>query len=134
MKQQSKLSERFQIRSGASWEEQHAYSRALAVGKHIFISGTTAVEGSEIRHPGDFYAQTQFILQKIDQVLKQGGFQSSDVARTRLFITNIDHWQEVSQAHREFFEGINPASTMVEVSRLIDDRLLVEIEVDAVKG
>jgi enamine deaminase RidA (YjgF/YER057c/UK114 family) len=85
-------------------------------------------------HPGDVYAQTQYILEKIEKVLTDAGFNLSDVVRTRVFVTNIDQWQEVSRAHHEFFAGINPASTMVEVSRLIDNRLLVEIEIDAIKN
>lgn len=121
------------ISSGSPWETVVAYSRAVQVGNHISVSGTTASnEAGEVQSPGDPHGQTVFILQKIERALDECGATLGDVVRTRIFVTNIDQWEEIGRAHQQFFEDICPACTMVEVSRLVDERLLVEIEADAI--
>ena len=123
------------ISSGTPWEATVGYSRAVRVGDLIFISGTTASdEDGQTVSVGDAYGQTQFILRKIESALREAGAELTDVVRTRLFVTDIDRWEEFGNAHGEFFSTIRPAATMVEVSRLINPDHLVEIEVDAVIG
>ena len=114
------------ISSGAPWEPIVGYSRAVRVGQFVAVAGTTATEAS------DGYGQAMGALRKIEAALKQAGASRRDVVRTRLFVRNIDNWQEIGRAHREFFGDILPATTMVEVSRFIDPAILVEIEADAV--
>jgi len=110
-----------------------AYSRAVRTGQHVFVAGTTAStsDGAAVA-PGDAYGQTVYILRKIEAALADVGARLSDVVRTRMFVTDISRWEEIGRAHGEFFAGINPVATMVEVRRLIDPDHLVEIEVDAV--
>ncbi len=121
------------ISSGAPWEATVGYSRAVRVGSQVYVAGTTAVdENGQTLCPGDPYRQTKAILRKIEQALQEAGATMHDVVRTRLFVTDINHWQEIGRAHGEFFGDVRPAATMVEVSRLISPDLLVEIEVDAV--
>ena len=123
------------ISSGTPWEASVGYSRAVRVGNLIFVSGTTASdEDGQTVSVGDAYGQTQFILRKIESALREAGAELTDVVRTRLFVTDIDRWEEIGNAHGEFFSTIRPAATMVEVSRLINPDHLVEIEVDAVIG
>ena len=117
--------------SGAKWEDVVGYSRAVLVGNQLEVSGTVATDESGTVGKGDFYQQTKFILQKIEKVLQQAGFELKDVVRTRIFVTDITHWEEVGKAHGEFFRDIKPATSMVEVSALIDSDYLVEIEVTA---
>ena len=124
---------RTNISSGTIWEEKVGYSRAVKIDNQIFVSGTTAVdEKNEIIGLNDPYEQTKFILIKIRSALEKAGSSFDDVVRTRMYVTNIDDWEAISKAHGEVFSKIKPASTMVEVSRLIAPELLVEIEVDAV--
>ena len=126
------MSARHNVFSGTSWEDAIGYSRAVRVGNRIFVSGTAAVdEGGTVAGPGDAGAQTRFIIHKIESALAACGGSLSDVVRTRNFLTDIDNWVSVGAAHKEAFGEIRPAATMVEVSRLIDPGLLVEIEVDA---
>lgn len=114
------------------WEEFVGYSRAVKVGSRIYVSGTTAVdENGKIVGVGSSYLQTRFILQKISNVLTEMNADLSDVVRTRMFTVNINDWIEISRAHSEFFKDIKPASTLVEVSNLIEPELLIEIEVEA---
>ncbi len=120
--------------SGAKWEDIVGYSRAVLIGNHLEVSGTVATNESGTVGKGDFYLQTRFIIQKIESVLKQAGFTLEDVVRTRIFVTDISKWEEVGRAHGEFFKNIKPATSMVEVSALIDPEYLVEIEVTAIKG
>ncbi len=120
------------ISSGAKWEEIVGYSRAVVVDGRIEIAGTTAIKNGQIVGADDAYLQTKCILELIENVLKSSGSKLSDVVRTRIFVTNISNWEEVGRAHGEMFKDIKPATTMVEVSRLIDEKILVEIEASAI--
>jgi enamine deaminase RidA (YjgF/YER057c/UK114 family) len=119
--------------SGAKWEDIVGYSRAVLIGNHLEISGTVATDENGVVGKNDFYAQTKFILLKVEKVLHQAGFTLQDVVRTRMFVTDIAHWEEIGTAHGEVFKDIKPATSMVEVSALIDPDYLVEIEVTAIK-
>lgn len=121
--------------SGAKWEDIVGYSRAVQVGNVLEVTGTVAVdEQGEVVGKCDFFRQTQFALQKIEKVMEQAGFTLKDVVRTRIFVTDISHWEEIGKAHHQFFSAIKPATTMVEVSALISPEYLVEIEVSAMKA
>ncbi|HOX83278.1 MAG TPA: RidA family protein [Chryseolinea sp.] len=126
--------ERKNFSSGAKWEDIVGYSRAVQLGNQLEVSGTVATDDNGVVGKGDFYLQTKFIIAKIEKVLHQAGFTLNDVVRTRMFVTDISHWEEIGKAHGEFFKNIKPATSMVEVSALIDPDYLVEIEVTAVKG
>ena len=124
---------RLKVSSGAKWEDIVGYSRAVKVNNQVFVTGTVAVDADNNLVGGDSaYLQTQFILQKIEQVLQQCGASLNDVVRTRLFVTDISRWEEYGKAHGEVFANIKPCTTMVEVSKLIAPEYLIEIEVDAV--
>jgi enamine deaminase RidA (YjgF/YER057c/UK114 family) len=126
---------RTNILSRSPFEPLRGYSRAVQVGDTLYISGTTAMNyKGDVTAPGDAYEQTKTILQTIKTVLAARGFSIQDVVRTRLFVTNISKWEDYARAHREVFENVRPASSMVQVSKLVDPRLCVELEVDAVKG
>lgn len=120
------------ISSGSPWEDIVGYSRAIRVGNVIEVAGTTAMDGDMLIGKGDIYAQTIFILKKIERALAAAGGSMNDVVRTRMFVTDITQWKEVGKAHGQFFAAVKPVATMVEVSRLINDDLLIEIEVTAI--
>jgi enamine deaminase RidA (YjgF/YER057c/UK114 family) len=121
--------------SGAKWEDIVGYSRAVQVDKQLEVTGTVAVnEKGELIGKGDFYKQTQFILQKIKGVMESAGFDITDVVRTRIFVTDISQWEAVGKAHQEVFGSIRPATTMVQINALISPEYLVEIEMSAIKS
>jgi enamine deaminase RidA (YjgF/YER057c/UK114 family) len=121
--------------TGAKWEDIVGYSRAIQVANQIEVSGTVAVDDfGDVVGKGDAYVQTRYILEKIEKVLNEAGFELIDVVRTRIFVTDISQWKQVGKAHGQFFRNIKPASSMIEVSNLINPEMLVEIEISAVKG
>jgi len=126
------MQEREKYSSGAKWESIVGYSRAVKVGSRIYVTGTTATdENSEIVGVGDAYAQTVQTIKNIEKALKALGATLENVVRTRMFVTDISRWEEYGRAHGEFFASIMPATTMVEISKLIDPQMLIEIEADA---
>ncbi len=125
--------ERQRTFSGAPWEEQVGYCRAVRAGDHVYVTGTAPMnDDGTVHEPGDGYAQAKRCFEIIREALDELNASLADVVRTRMYVTDINHWEEVARVHGEFFGDIRPASTMVEVSRLIDPELLVEIEADAV--
>jgi enamine deaminase RidA (YjgF/YER057c/UK114 family) len=127
--------ERINYSSPSVWEPLRGYSRAVRAGDHLFISGTTAVSATgEVVAPGNAYDQTVFVLERVRKILERCGFSMEEVVRTRLFVTALSTWDEYARAHRMAFKHIRPASSIVQVARLVDPRLMIEIEVDALKG
>ena len=127
------MGDRKNVHTGAPWESLVAYSRAVRVGSHIAVSGTAPVDDhGDVVGVGDPYLQAQRCIEIIAAALEQAGAGLEHVVRTRMFVTNIEQWEEFARAHREAFEGIEPATTMVQVARLIDPRMLIEIEADAI--
>jgi enamine deaminase RidA (YjgF/YER057c/UK114 family) len=116
------------VSSGTPWEPVIGYSRAVAAGDFIFVSGCTSVEGGNLVHPGDPYAQTVQAISNIGAALAEIGADLADVVRTHIYVTDISRWQEYGRAHSEAFGAARPATTMIQVVALIDPQLLVEVE------
>ena len=124
---------RSKIFTGTPWEPKVGYARAVQVGDVVHVSGTTGTDPSgKVVAPGDAYAQTRQAIENIENALKRAGLGLEHVVRTRIYVTDIDRWEDVARAHAERFGEIHPACTLVAVSRLIDPEMLVEIEADAV--
>jgi enamine deaminase RidA (YjgF/YER057c/UK114 family) len=119
------------VSSGQPWEPIVGYSRAIAAGDHIWVSGCTSVINGVVVHQGDMWAQTRQAIRNAEAALAELGVTLSDVVRTRMFVTDISRWEECGRVHGEVFGGVMPATSLVEVSRLIDPAMLVEVEVVA---
>ncbi|MFN4145976.1 MAG: RidA family protein [Runella sp.] len=126
------MSQRLNISTGTLWEGIVGYSRAVRIGNIVEVTGTVAVDGDVPVGVGDAYAQTKFIIQKIEKVLHEAGASLSDVVRTRMFVTDISQWEAFGRAHGEFFGEIRPCTTLIEVSKLIAPEYLIEIEATAI--
>lgn len=124
---------RSKIFSGTPWEPKVGYARAVMVGETVYVSGTTGTDPSgKVLAPGDMYAQTAQTIRNIQSALQRLGLGLEHVVRTRIYVTQIDRWEEVAKAHAEFFGEIHPATSLIGVARLVDPEMLVEIEAVAV--
>ena len=127
------MSVRRRVGSGTEWESLVGYSRAVAAGEHIWVSGCTSVVDGDVVHEGDAYQQTVQAIRNVQVALSELGADLEDVVRTRIFVTDITRWKDYGRAHREAFADVLPAMSMVEVARFIDPRMLVEVEAVAHK-
>lgn len=125
------MDKEIRIGSGAPWESQVGYSRAVRKGNMVWVAGTTATVNDEVVGIGDAYTQAKTCLEIIKKALQEVGAQLKDVVRTRIYVTNIAQWEEIGRAHGEFFREIRPCATLVEVRALIRPEILVEIEAEA---
>ena len=116
------------VSSGTRWEPVAGYSRAVAAGDFVFVSGCTSVAGQEFVHAGDAYAQTAQAISNVAAALTELGAELSDVVRTRMYVTDISRWQEYGRAHGDAFGSAMPATTMIQIAALVDPRMLVEVE------
>lgn len=128
------MTNRTNYSSGSPWEDIVGYSRAVKVGNTIEVTGTVADHEGQLLGGNDPYLQTKYALDKIKATLESAGATIEDVVRTRMFVTNIDDWEAIGKAHQEVFGTVKPCTTMVEVSRLIDKKYLIEIEATAIVG
>jgi enamine deaminase RidA (YjgF/YER057c/UK114 family) len=126
------MQKRINISSGTLWENKVGYCRAVRIGNIIEVSGTTSIDRDSLIGTDDLYSQTKFVILKIEKALQDAGAELTDVVRTRIYVTDISKWEEAAKAHAEFFGTIKPATTLVEVSSLIDPDMLIEIEASAV--
>ena len=122
------------ISSGGPWEDVVGYSRAVVAGPWVLVSGSTSTVDGEVRHEGDAYAQTLEAFGVVRRALQAAGLGLEDVVRTRMYLADMGHSDDVARAHSELFDHVRPAATMVEVSRFIDPRMLVEVEADAYRA
>ena len=126
------MTERKNVASGTAWEPIVGYSRAVRVGNHVHVSGTTATDAAgQVVGIGNMAVQARQALENIRRALEQAGATLEDVVRTRIYVLDISRWEEVGRVHGEYFGSIRPATSMIEVSRLIDPEMLVEIEAEA---
>jgi enamine deaminase RidA (YjgF/YER057c/UK114 family) len=121
------------VSSGAAWEPVVGYSRAVAAGDYVFVSGCTSIDGAEFVHPGDAFAQTAQAIANIRAGLEALGAGLADVVRTRIYVTDITRWEEYGRAHGAAFGAVMPATSMIQISGLVDPRMLVEVEAIAWK-
>ena len=127
------MSEKILVKTDTEWEPLVAYCRAVRVGVHVAVSGSAPVDDEgNLVGPGDMYLQSKRCIEVIEQALVGANARLDDVVRTRIYVTDIERWEDVARAHREAFSEITPASTLVEVSRLIGAGMLVEMEADAI--
>lgn len=127
--------DRQNISSGAPWEAIVGYSRAVRFGNTVYVGGTAPVDADgQLIAPGDPYGQARFCFEKIERALRQAGALMSEVVRTRMYVTDISQWEAFGRAHAEFFADVRPVATMVEVSRLIGEGMLIEVEAEAIVG
>lgn len=126
------MSDRQNISSNTIWEEKVGYSRAVRIDNIIEVAGTTALDGDQIIAAGNPYKQMCFIIEKIEEALIKAGSSLHDVVRTRMYVSDINYSEQIGRAHAKYFNKIKPASTMIQISKLVDPQLLVEMEVTAI--